>query len=290
MSKYGMIFDLNKCSGCYNCFLSCRDEHYGNDFPPTTAAQPFEGHFWMQMLEVERGTYPKVKLTFIPKPCMQCDESPCVKRAVDGAVYKRPDGIVVIDPEKSVGQKEILSSCPHRVIFWNQEKSLPQKCTFCAHLLDQGWKEPRCVEACPTGALLFGDLDDPQSAVSTIWNSGKAEAFHPEFELNPRVKYIGIPKKFIAGTVLFKDREECTENAKVTLSGRGKKATARTNNFGDFEFEDLPEAQAFTVKIEYPGYAAQSFDVHTRTDVNLGDILLKREPKTEKEVKKAKKK
>jgi len=151
MRSYGMIIDLDKCSGCYNCFLACRDEHYGNDFPPIASAQPFHNHFWMQILEKERGKYPKVKMSFIPKPCFHCDDPPCAKPSVNGGVYKRPDGIVIIDPKKSVGQKEILSACPHRVIFWNEEKNIPQKCTLCAHLLDQGWKEPRCVEACPTG-------------------------------------------------------------------------------------------------------------------------------------------
>lgn len=279
MSSYGMIIDLDKCTGCYNCFLACRDEHYGNDFPPIALAQPFQGHFWMQMIERERGKYPKVKVSFIPKPCMHCDEPPCAKASFNEAVYKRTDGIVLIDPEKSKGQKEILSSCPHRVIFWNEDKNIPQKCTLCAHLLDQGWKEPRCVEACPTGALLFGDLNDPKSEISKTWNSERAEVFHPEFELKSRVKYIGIPKRFIAGTVLFKDKDQCAENAKVTLTGQGKKQTVRTNNFGDFEFEGLGEGEDFTVKIEHSGYAPQSFKVQTKLDVYLGEILLKRSPR-----------
>jgi len=259
MKSYGMIIDLNKCSGCYNCFLACRDEHYGNDFPPIALAQPFKGHFWMQIIERERGKYPKVKVSFIPKPCMHCDDPPCSKASVNQAVYKRPDGIVVIDPEKSTGQREILSSCPHRVIFWNEEKNIPQKCTLCAHLLDQGWQEPRCVEACPTGALLFGDLNDPKSEISKVWSLEKVELLHPEFELKPRVKYIGIPKRFVAGTVYFKDRDECAENVKVTLTGRGKKQTVRTNNFGDFEFEDLGEGRDFKVKIEHPSYTPSRF-------------------------------
>ena len=271
-----MIVDLDKCSGCYNCFLACRDEHYGNDFPPIALAQPFKGHFWMQMIERERGKYPKVKLSFIPKPCMHCEDPPCAKAAMDGAVYKRPDGIVIVDPEKSAGQKGILSSCPHRVIFWNEEKNIPQKCTFCAHLLDQGWEEPRCVEACPTGALLFGDLNDPKSGISKVWNSERVEVFHPEFELKPRVKYIGIPKRFIAGTVLFKDRDECAENVRVTLTGRGKKKTVKTNNFGDFEFEGLEEGGEFNIRIEHPSYAPQSFKAQTKVDVYLGEIFLKR--------------
>jgi Fe-S-cluster-containing dehydrogenase component len=276
MKSYGMVIDLDKCTGCYNCFLACRDEHYGNDFPPIALAQPFHGHFWMQMIERERGKYPKVKVSFIPKPCMHCDDPPCVKASVNGAVYQRPDGIVIIDPEKSAGQKEILLSCPHRVMFWNEEKSIPQKCTLCAHLLDQGWKEPRCVEACPTGALLFGDLSDPSSEISKIWGSENVEDLHPEFELKPRVKYIGIPRRSVAGTVLFKDKDECAENAKVTLTGRGKKQTVRTNNFGDFEFEGLDEGEEFTLKIEHPGYTPQSFKVRTNLDAYLGEIPMKR--------------
>jgi Fe-S-cluster-containing dehydrogenase component len=275
MKNYGMIIDLDKCTGCYNCFLACRDEHYGNDFLPIASAQPFTGHFWMQITERERGKYPKVKVSFIPKPCMHCDDPPCAKPSTNGAVYKRPDGIVIIDPEKSAGQKEILSSCPHRVIFWNEEKNIPQKCTLCAHLIDQGWQEPRCVEACPTGALLFGDLSDPKSEISRLWTSKKTEMLCPEFELKPRVKYRGIPRRFVAGTVLLKDRNECAENAKVTLTGRGKKETLKTNNYGDFEFEGLGEGEAFKVKLEYSGYAPQLFDVQTKTDIYLGDIFLK---------------
>jgi Fe-S-cluster-containing dehydrogenase component len=274
MKNYGMLIDIDKCTGCYNCFLACRDEHYGNEYPSISAAQPFKDHFWMQIIERERGKYPKVKVSFIPKPCMHCDDPPCAKVSVNQAVYKRPDGIVIIDPEKSKGQKEIVSACPHRVIFWNETTNIPQKCTLCAHLLDQGWKEPRCVEACPTGALAFVDLDDPKSEVTKLWGTG--QALSPELELKPRVKYLAIPKRFVAGAVLLKDRDECAENAKVTLTGRKKKQTVKTNNFGDFEFEGLAEGEAFTVKVEYPGYAPQSFYVQTKTDVYLGDILLKR--------------
>ena len=68
------------------------------------------------------------------------------------------------------------SSCPYRVIFWNEAANIPQKCTFCAHLLDDGWSEPRCVEACPTEALVFGDLDDPESAVSKAMKSRGSHA------------------------------------------------------------------------------------------------------------------
>ena len=274
MAKYGMVIDITKCNGCYNCFLACRDEYCGNDYPPYSLAQPMSGHFWTRIIERERGKYPKVKVAYTPVQCMQCENAPCIEIAKNNAVYRRDDGIVIIDPEKAVGQKEIVSACPYRVIYWNEEKNIPQKCTFCAHLLDAGWKEPRCVEACPTAARVFGDLEDPNSEVSKLMASGKTEVLHPEYGLQDKVCYIGLPKRFIAGAVVFGDKDECAENVTVTLIGEGGKKTVKTDNYGDFEFEGLPEEKEYTVKIEHPGYAAQQFSVQTKVDVYLGEIIL----------------
>ena len=201
MSKYGMLIDINKCCGCYNCFLACRDEYVGNDYPGYSAAQPPEGQFWMRVHEQERGKYPKVKLAYTPVPCMHCENAPCIKAAQDGAVYRRPDGIVIIDPIKAKGQKQIVNSCPYRVIFWNEESQLPQKCTYCAHMIDKGEKVPRCVEVCPTEALVFGDLNDPKSQIAKLIADSSTEIMHPEFGLKAKSVYIGLPKKFVAGTV-----------------------------------------------------------------------------------------
>jgi Fe-S-cluster-containing dehydrogenase component len=275
MARYGIVVDVTRCNGCYNCFLACRDEYCGNDYPPYSLAQPMTGQFWMRIIERERGKYPKVKVAYTAVPCMHCDDAPCVSASKNGAVYRRPDGIVIIDPVKAKGQKEILSSCPYRVIYWNEEKDIPQKCTLCAHLLDQGWKEPRCVEACPTGALTFGDLDDPKSEVSKLLASGKTEVLHPEYGLKEKVTYIGLPKRFVAGTVIFGDTDECAENVNVALTGKGeKKQVAKTNNFGDFEFEGLPENKEYTVKIEHPGYKSAECNVKTLIDVYIGEIIL----------------
>ncbi len=173
----------------------------------------------------------------MPLPCMHCEDALCIRAAYKGEIYCRPDGIVIIDPEKSVGQKHLVSSCPYRVIYWNEEKNIPQKCTFCAHLLDAGWKEPRCVEACPTGALIFGDLNNPKSEVSKLVASGKVEILHPEYNMKEKVSYIGLPKRFIAGTVVFGDKDECAENVSVTLTIQGEKKVIKTDNYGDFELE-----------------------------------------------------
>ena len=269
-----MVIDIAKCSGCYDCFLACKDEYCGQDYPGYSAAQPMTRQFWMNIIEKERGQYPKVKLAYMPVPCMQCEDAPCVRSAHDGAVYRRPDGIIIIDPEKAKGQKQITSSCPYRVIYWNDEKDLPQKCTLCAHLLDDGWKEPRCIEVCPTGALAFGDLDDPASEVSKLVASSITEALHPEYDLKESVTYIGLPRKFVAGTVVFGDTDECAEGTTVTLTGKGKNMTQKTNNFGDFEFEGLADSTDYTVRVEAKGYEPKEMPVKTSTDIYLGVIII----------------
>jgi Fe-S-cluster-containing dehydrogenase component len=276
--KYGMIMDVTRCNGCYNCFLACRDEFYGNDYPGYSVAQPFSGQHWVKVIEKERGQYPKVKVAYTVIPCMHCENAPCIEASLNEAVYQRPDGIVIIDPTKAQGQKQIVDACPYRVIYWNEEKNIPQKCTFCAHLLDQGWKEPRCVEACPTKALVFGDVNDPDSEISKIIAAakGKLEILHPEYGLVTNVKYIGIPKRFIAGEVVFRDKkDECAVGVKVILSCKGKAdKVTKTDNYGDFEFEGLDADKDYTVSIEHNSYNTKKVKVKTRIDMYLGEIVL----------------
>lgn len=275
MARYGMIIDVEKCTGCYSCFLACKDEFFGNNYPGYSVSQPAKGHYWMKLVPVERGSYPKVKLDYIPTPCQQCEDAPCISGGTDGAVYRRDDGIVMIDPEKAKGQKDIVSSCPYGVIYWNDEENVPQKCNFCAHLIDDGWKEPRCVETCPTGALVFGDLDDPESEISKRFSSGNTEILRPEFGLNPSVSYTGLPKRFIAGEVVFSDKkEECAQNVKVTLMTGSNEISIVTDHFGDFEFEGLEADKELTIKLEHTGYASQEIKVKTFENINLAEIVL----------------
>lgn len=274
MARYGMLIDVDRCNGCYNCFLACRDEYAGNDYLPYSAAQPASGEQWMRVNEVERGSCPKVKVSYIPLPCLHCEDASCVTASPSGTVTRREDGIVLIDPVKALGHEEIVHTCPHRVIYWNEKKKLPQKCTFCAHLLDKGWKEPRCVEACPTGALVFGDLNDPGSEIVRRMKEGKAEELHPEYTLKPRGMYVGLPKKFISGEVVLSDREgECGEGVQVTLIAGKKRQSLRTDNYGDFEFREV-EGEEFALRIEHPGYTPRSLTIRARQEVCLGEIRL----------------
>ncbi|QTA80102.1 4Fe-4S ferredoxin iron-sulfur binding domain-containing protein [Desulfonema limicola] len=275
MARLSILIDVNKCNGCYNCFLSCRDEYYDNEYPGYSAAQPLNGQFWMQIKEIERGVYPRPKLSYIPMPCLHCKDAPCIDASKNGAVYRRDDGIVMIDPKKAEGQQDIVNACPYRAIFWNEEKQAAQKCTMCAHRIDEGAKEPRCVESCPTGALVFGDLDDPDSEISKLSKTLKTEVFHPEFKTSPSVMYSGIPKKFIAGEIVLKDRQdECAKGVKVKLEGEGVKLETRTDNFGDFEFEGLEKNKKYKITVEQSGYNVWQYDLKMLTDINLGEIVL----------------
>jgi Fe-S-cluster-containing dehydrogenase component len=284
MARYGMLIDIDRCNGCYNCYMACRDEFEGNDYLPYSVAQPAEGKSWMKIIEKERGSTPKVKVDYIRIPCLQCSDAPCVNKSSDGAVYRRPDGIVIIDPEKAKGNKDILLNCPHRLIYWNEEKDIPQKCTFCAHLLDKGWKEPRCVEACPDGALVFGDLDDPSSEISRLMSKSKTEELNPDFRLRPNVRYIDLPKIFIAGEIVLGDKtDECAAGIKVYLSDGAGMIETQTDSFGDFEFDGLKQGRTYNIRVEHKGYLAADRQVVTYSDMNLGVIELdKKEKKGER--------
>jgi Fe-S-cluster-containing dehydrogenase component len=229
----------------------------------------------MVVREVERGTCPKVKVDYVPIPCLQCDHPACVEKSPQGAVYMRSDGIVMIDPEKAKGRREVVNSCPHRLITWNEEKDLPQKCTFCAHLLDAGWKAPRCVAACPSGALVFGDLDNPTSEVSKLMARGDVEALSPAFNLQPKVVYRSLPQKMITGEVVLTDRQDtCASGVAVTLTRDQFTQTVKTDYMGDFEFDGLESRVTYTLNVSHAGYKEREMLVRTDTDLDVGEILL----------------
>ena len=117
---------------------------------------------------------------------------------VEGAIYRREDGLIIIDPTKCTGCKSCVDACPYKAIYFNDDLNIAQKCTGCAHLLDSGFmKEPRCVDACPTLALKFMEESEAKAYIK------KAEVAKPEraSQDKPRVYYLNLPKRFVAGTV-----------------------------------------------------------------------------------------
>jgi Fe-S-cluster-containing dehydrogenase component len=273
-----MVIDVARCTGCYCCFAACKDEYWNNDYFPYTVAQPRHGQFWMNIAKNERGKFPYVKVAYMPLPCMHCEDAPCMGAANDDAVSRTADGIVVIDPHKAAGQRQLLDdkACPYGVIFWNEEKQLPQKCSFCAHRVANG-KIPRCVQACPSECIKFGDLDDPNSEVAQFLETTGATPFHPEWKTTPSVYYANLHLMighFIAGSVVLGDTGECAAGERVTLNGPAvEPAITKTNAFGNFEFDGL-EPGTYAVEIEAPGYSKSTLEVELSKSKYLGDIML----------------
>jgi tetrathionate reductase subunit B len=262
------IIDITKCNGCYNCQIACKDEHVGNDWTPYAKPQPDTGQFWTKVIELVRGTVPKVMVTYMHHMCQHCGEAPCISSCRSQAIYRREDGVVIIDPEKCSGQRNCIDACPYRVIYFNEALNIAQKCTMCAHLLDSGWKEPRCVDACPTGALRFGEEEDLKELID------RSEILHPEFKTAPWVYYIGLPRKFVAGSVYDTHEDNCVADAPVTLTDlkSGEKFTSKTDCFGDFWIKGLKVGD-YSLKVKKPGYLAKEIKpINTEKDVNLGDI------------------
>lgn len=261
------IIDIARCNGCYNCQIACKDEHVGNEWLPYAKSQPDTGHFWMKMNETVHGQVPKVKLEYRPVPCMHCDNPACVKPGED-TVYKRADGLVIIDPQKAAGKKEIVSTCPYGAIYWNEELGLAQKCTGCAHLLDAG-EVPHCVDVCATGALRFGEEEDFVNEIAA------AEVLMPEGGLKPRVYYLNMPKLFIAGDVWDPAVNEIIEGAKIVLTATdGTELTTESDDLGDFWFRKL-KAGRYDLSVEAKGYKkAEKLGINLESSLNIGDIPL----------------
>jgi Fe-S-cluster-containing dehydrogenase component len=279
MEKWALIIDIEKCEDCNNCFLACKDEHVGNDWKGYTQSQPLHGHRWINIFRKERGQYPLIDVAYLPVPCMHCDNAPCIKAAKDNAVTKREDGIVMIDPEKAVGQKELIKACPYDAIWWNDEKNVPQKCTFCTHLIDDGWEKPRCVQACPTGALKAIKADETE--IANLIKTENLETLKTGLNSQPRVYYKNLfryEKCFISGSVAFDNdgNVDCAEGAEVILLKDSEKiAEIKTDNFGDFKFDGLKEnSGAYKLEISFKGHMNKSLDVELDKSLSLGTISL----------------
>jgi tetrathionate reductase subunit B len=265
------VIDVARCCGCYNCQLACKDEHVENDWSPYALPQPETGQFWMKIEERVCGTVPKVKLHYIPRLCSHCDKAPCIDACPEKAIAKREDGLVLIEPEACSGCRACLSACPYDAIYFNDDLRIAQKCTGCAHLLDNGYALPRCVESCPTDAIAFGEEEDLKDLIEG------ATVLRPETGALPRVSYRNIPGKFIAGTVYDPVEKEVVIGARCLCTSGGKVVETFTDAYGDFWFKDLPVG-AYAVSIEAKGFKGKYFSgLSTANDVNLGDVGLERQ-------------
>ena len=265
------IFDAAKCTGCRNCQLACKDEHVDNDWSPIALPQPDTGQFWLKVDEKVRGQVPKVKLSYVVHMCQHCASAPCMQAADDmghtGAIYRRDDGLVIIDPQKARGMKYIGDACPYGAIFYNEELDVPQKCTGCAHLVDEGLA-PHCVDVCPHGALRFGDEEDFAEEIA------QSEELIEDSGCGPRVHYLNLPKRFLGGIVVDLEADEVVIGAKVTAENldTGEVLITQTDDFGDFWFHQVGAAR-WRVYVEADGYMTRAIEATTvEEDRNIGPI------------------
>lgn len=279
MKKWNLIVDVALCTNCNNCYLAVKDEYCGNTFPGYSAEQPLHGHYWIDIRRRERGSGSLMDVAYLPTTCNQCDNAPCIKAANNDAVYKREDGIVMIDPVKSKGQDQLVKACPYGSIWWNEALQLPQKWSFDAHLLDNEWKEPRITRVCATGALKAVFITDAE--MKSLCEREKLEALRPDLNSMPHVWYKNMYRfrdEFIAGSVvcLNNGQTDCVPDADVTLLKEEKSlGKVKTDFFGDFKFDALPSGSgAYHLQITANGFAEKKMTVDLSHSMNLGPIVL----------------
>ncbi|KJS21243.1 MAG: (4Fe-4S)-binding protein [Clostridiaceae bacterium BRH_c20a] len=206
-----MVIDQRKCVGCISCTVACKAE---NALPPGAVYRP--------VIEHEIGTFPNVRRSFLPRPCMHCENPPCVSVCPVNATYKRPDGIVSINYERCIGCRYCLNACPYgaRQFDWGEyyTENTPEiqpyekvanyeygigrvrekgnspignarKCHFCVHRIKKGML-PTCVTTCMGRATYFGDLNDKKSLVHELIGSARVMRLKEELGTKPSVYYL----------------------------------------------------------------------------------------------------
>lgn len=277
MDKWNLIINVGRCENCHNCVIADRDEHVGNDYPGYAAPGSLASEAPIRILRRVQGTAPMVKTTYLPVMCNQCDDAPCMKVGGE-AISKRADGIVIIDPVKAKGRRDIVRSCPYKAIVWNEEQQLPQTWIFDAHLLDGGWHGPRCQQVCPTSVFESVKLDD--AAMAKKAQDEGLRVLLPKLGAKPRVYYRNLERWdscFIGGSVSTNVEGviDCAAGADVELFQDDERvALTRTDAFGDFRFGGLaPQSGRYRIRIHHALGEAQ-LDCELEESRYLGEIRL----------------
>jgi tetrathionate reductase subunit B len=197
--RWGMLIDTTKCtSGCTDCVTACNKENGLSGGTKTTDSQ------WIRKIEIKEVRTGKTQS--LPVMCQHCAQPPCVDVCPTGASFKRADGIVLVDKHTCIGCRYCMMACPYKARSFvheeisNQRPDVPrgkgtvESCTLCVHKVDKG-ESPACVTACADaghGAILFGDLNNPESEISRRIRSIQTMQLRADLKLDPGVSYHGI--------------------------------------------------------------------------------------------------
>jgi len=223
MARWGMVIDLDRCTGCQACVIACRQE---NNIPDVGEKQASMGRgiYWMHMIEEKEGGHGGGRTRFIPRPCMHCDNPPCVTVCPVGATYKNPEGLIGQIYARCIGCRYCTAACPYTARYFNwydpeweppkdnyinpdvyvRPKGVVEKCSFCVQRVRKARRKAKeenreladdevisaCAETCPAKAIYFGDLDNPHSIVSKLAQSRRAFRLEEFLGTNPKVIYL----------------------------------------------------------------------------------------------------
>lgn len=198
---YGIVIDIEKCIGCGKCAKSCKVE---NDVPP----EPFFFRTWVEQYTVKNDGSVNIispnggidgfeqqvpdeeifKSFFVPKMCNHCSKSPCVQVCPVGATYDSPEGIVLVDEKYCIGCRYCVQACPYGCRFIHPGKKVASKCTLCYHRLKKDL-EPVCIEVCPTGARIYGNLRDKNSIIVKFLKEHTTQVLRPHLNTGSKLYY-----------------------------------------------------------------------------------------------------
>jgi Fe-S-cluster-containing dehydrogenase component len=225
MARWGMVIDLDRCTGCQACVVACQAE---NNIPINTE-EVFHQRRAIEWIRVERyweGEYPNVKARYIPVPCMHCAQAPCESVCPVYATYQTTEGINMQVYNRCIGTRYCAVNCPWHVRFFNfweprwpeslkhqlnpsvsvRTRGVMEKCNFCVHRIVRTNQEASisgrdietdeiqtaCAQACPTDAIVFGDWDDPDSRITQLAQSESDRSYRvlSSYGTDPAVLYL----------------------------------------------------------------------------------------------------